>query len=69
MIKHGRGRIVNNASIAGEIGHPDIWYGISKAGILTITKSFQNYWGQRELLLMLFQQALLKQIRSRPFLI
>ena len=33
-------RIVNNASIAGQIGHPDIWYGISKAGLINATKSF-----------------------------
>lgn len=31
MIKAGIGRIVNTASIAGQIGHPDIWYGVSKA--------------------------------------
>lgn len=34
------GRIVNNASIAGQIGHPDIWYGITKAGLINATKSF-----------------------------
>jgi len=33
-------RIVNNASIAGEIWHPDIWYWITKAGVINITKSF-----------------------------
>ena len=33
-------RIVNNASIAGQIGHPDIWYGISKAGLINATKAF-----------------------------
>ena len=33
-------RIVNNASIAGQIGHPDIWYGIAKAGLINATKSF-----------------------------
>ncbi len=36
------GRIVNNASIAGQIGHPDIWYGITKAGLLNATKSFSK---------------------------
>ena len=40
MIKNGGGRIINVASVAGQIGHPDIWYGISKAGILNATKSF-----------------------------
>jgi 3-oxoacyl-[acyl-carrier protein] reductase len=41
--KHGR--IVNNASIAGQIGHPDIWYGITKSGILNATKSFAKSLG------------------------
>jgi 3-oxoacyl-[acyl-carrier protein] reductase len=42
MIKKGTGRIVNNASIAGQIGHPDIWYGITKAGLINATKSFSK---------------------------
>ena len=42
MIKKGTGRIVNNASIAGQIGHPDIWYGITKAGLVNATKSFSK---------------------------
>ena len=41
MLTHG-GRIVNNASIAGQIGHPDIWYGITKAGLINATKSFSK---------------------------
>ena len=32
MKKNKYGRIVNVASIAGQIGHPDIWYGIAKQG-------------------------------------
>lgn len=40
MIEKGNGRIVSTASIAGEIGHPDIWYGITKAGLINATKSF-----------------------------
>ena len=40
MVERKKGRIVNNASIAGQIGHPDVWYGISKAGLLNATKSF-----------------------------
>ena len=39
------GRIVNAASIAGQIGHPDIWYGISKAGLINVTKSFARILG------------------------
>jgi len=42
MLKNGSGRIVNNASIAGQIGHPDIWYGMSKAGLINATKSFSK---------------------------
>ena len=45
MISHGFGKIVNNASIAGEIGHPDIWYGITKAGMINMTKSFAKILG------------------------
>jgi len=37
-----KARVVNNASIAGQIGHPDIWYGISKAGLINATKAFSK---------------------------
>ena len=47
MIEAGGGRIVNTASIAGQIGHPDIWYGISKAGIINATKSFAKLLGPK----------------------
>lgn len=40
MMGQKHGRIVNVASVAGEIGHSDIWYGISKAGLINVTKSF-----------------------------
>lgn len=40
MVQKQQGRIVNTASVAGQIGHPDIWYGVSKAGIINATKSF-----------------------------
>ncbi|MBA1421009.1 MAG: SDR family oxidoreductase [Epsilonproteobacteria bacterium] len=39
-VKVGATRIVNNASIAGQIGHPDVWYGATKAGVINATKSF-----------------------------
>ncbi len=39
-VKVGATRIVNNASIAGQIGHPDVWYGATKAGLINATKSF-----------------------------
>ena len=47
MIIKGSGRIVNNASIAGLIGHPDVWYGISKAGLINVTKSFAKVLGPK----------------------
>jgi 3-oxoacyl-[acyl-carrier protein] reductase len=42
MLLKENGRIINNASIAGQIGHPDIWYGITKAGLINATKSFSK---------------------------
>ena len=42
MMQKGYGRVVNNASIAGQVGHPDIWYGITKAGLINATKSFSK---------------------------
>jgi len=47
MINNGSGRIVNNASVAGQIGHPDIWYGITKAGLINATKSFARILGPK----------------------
>ncbi len=47
MIQKGSGRIVNNASIAGQIGHPDVWYGITKAGLINATKSFARILGPK----------------------
>jgi len=41
------GRIVNVASVAGQIGHPDVWYGITKAGLINATKSFAKLLGPR----------------------
>jgi len=39
-VNAGATRVVNNASIAGQIGHPDVWYGATKAGLINATKSF-----------------------------
>ena len=33
------GRIISITSIAGQMGHPDIWYGISKAGLINGMRS------------------------------
>lgn len=45
MTTNKSGRIVNNASIAGQIGHPDIWYGATKAGLINATKSYAKILG------------------------
>ncbi len=39
------GRIVNVASVAAFTGHPDLWYGITKAGILNMTKAYARFLG------------------------
>ncbi|RXJ98843.1 short-chain dehydrogenase [Arcobacter sp. CECT 8986] len=45
MKKQKYGRIVNTASIAGQIGHPDVWYGIAKAGLINATKIYGKLLG------------------------
>jgi 3-oxoacyl-[acyl-carrier protein] reductase len=45
MVQRQSGRIVTVASLAGQIGHPDIWYGITKAGVINATKSFAKLLG------------------------
>ncbi len=47
MAERGGGRIVNNASIAAHTGHPDFWYGATKAGLLNATKSMARAMGQK----------------------
>jgi NAD(P)-dependent dehydrogenase (short-subunit alcohol dehydrogenase family) len=39
------GRIVNVGSVAAFTGHPDLWYGITKAGILNMTKAWAKELG------------------------
>ncbi len=51
MIARKQGRVVNVASIAGQIGHPDIWYGVSKAGMINMTKSFAQKLGKYGILI------------------
>lgn len=46
MKKKNYGRIVNTASIAGQIGHPDVWYGIAKAGLINATKIYGKLLGE-----------------------
>jgi 3-oxoacyl-[acyl-carrier protein] reductase len=38
-------RIVNNSSIAAHLGHPDIWYGMTKAAVANFTKSVARSFG------------------------
>ena len=47
MAESGGGRIVSMGSIAGTIGHPDIWYGISKAGLVNAMRSLARTYGPR----------------------
>ncbi len=39
------GRIVNVGSVAAFTGHPDLWYGIAKAGLLNLTKAWAKDLG------------------------
>jgi len=45
MCRRKGGRIVNVASVAAFTGHPDLWYGASKAALVNITKSYAGYLG------------------------
>ena len=59
MISRGRpgadpcigGRIVNVASVSGFTGHPDLWYGASKAALLNATKSWAKLLGGHSVLI------------------
>jgi NAD(P)-dependent dehydrogenase (short-subunit alcohol dehydrogenase family) len=50
MKKRKSGRIVNVGSVAAFTGHPDLWYGISKAGILNLTKAWAKELGPHGIL-------------------
>jgi NAD(P)-dependent dehydrogenase (short-subunit alcohol dehydrogenase family) len=39
------GRIVNVGSVAAFTGHPDLWYGVTKAGLLNLTKAWAKELG------------------------
>lgn len=51
MIAQKSGRIVNNASISAHVGHPDIWYGITKAGLVNATKTLSKELGPHGILI------------------
>jgi 3-oxoacyl-[acyl-carrier protein] reductase len=46
MRKRKSGRIVNVGSVAAFTGHPDLWYGATKAALLNITKSYATHLGR-----------------------
>jgi 3-oxoacyl-[acyl-carrier protein] reductase len=46
MRKRKAGRIVNVGSVAAFTGHPDLWYGATKAALLNITKSYAAHLGR-----------------------
>jgi 3-oxoacyl-[acyl-carrier protein] reductase len=46
MRKRKSGRIVNVGSVAAFTGHPDLWYGATKAALLNITKSYAGHLGR-----------------------
>jgi len=45
MVARKSGRIVNLASIAAYTPHTDLWYGVTKAGVVSFTRSFASYLG------------------------
>jgi 3-oxoacyl-[acyl-carrier protein] reductase len=45
MRRRKSGRIVNVGSVAAFTGHPDLWYGATKAALLNVTKSYAGYLG------------------------
>jgi NAD(P)-dependent dehydrogenase (short-subunit alcohol dehydrogenase family) len=47
QMRHRRsGRIVNVGSVAAFTGHPDLWYGATKAALLNVTKSYASSLGR-----------------------
>ena len=47
MVARGSGRIVNVASVAAYTAHTDLWYGVTKAGVVSFTRSFAALLGQK----------------------
>lgn len=45
MVARKSGRIVNVASVAAYTPHTDLWYGVTKAGVVSFTRSFASYLG------------------------
>jgi 3-oxoacyl-[acyl-carrier protein] reductase len=47
MAARRRGRVINVASVAAYTPHTDIWYGVTKAGVVSFTRSFAALLGPR----------------------
>jgi 3-oxoacyl-[acyl-carrier protein] reductase len=45
MIARKSGRIISLASVAAYMAHTDLWYGVTKAGVVSFTRSFASYLG------------------------
>ena len=45
MVMRKSGRIVNLASVAAYTPHTDLWYGVTKAGVVSFTRSFAAHLG------------------------
>jgi 3-oxoacyl-[acyl-carrier protein] reductase len=45
MLERKSGRIINLASVAAYTAHTDLWYGVTKAGVVSFTRSFASYLG------------------------
>lgn len=50
MKQRKSGRIVNVGSVAAFTGHPDLWYGVTKAGLLNLTKAWARELGPQGVL-------------------
>ena len=46
MRSQGGGRIVSVGSVSAFTGHPDLWYGATKAALLNLTKSYAAHLGR-----------------------
>ena len=46
MRERRSGRVVNVGSVSAFTGHPDLWYGATKAALLNITKSYAGELGR-----------------------
>lgn len=45
MVARRSGRVINLASVAAYTPHTDLWYGVTKAGVVSFTRSFASYLG------------------------